>query len=201
MLTLTSSTTFMLTWSYFSSVSNLFDEVLLNKPRTNNLFPESQTILLQKVVDRLLYLPVWEDTINGHVSCVPSFGILVLAVSAPTKDGTLNTAGCDSSKVFRECAVIGSHVVFLTFGVRRQKTRRHQRTNIHVLGHCEQNCKEFTVGEKIQLIVRTTKWIFDDTYSGCTIGSTRFRIRLKVRTLVLISLVAWMNRLCKCCPL
>lgn len=89
-------------------------------------------------------LPVREDSINGHVSRIEALRILILAVSAPTKDGTLNAVGGDSSEVLRQNTVISRHLVVLKFGARGPETRRHQRTNIHILGHSKQTKRQMS---------------------------------------------------------
>jgi hypothetical protein len=98
---------------------------------------------LQEILEQILYSPVWEDSVNGHVSGIPRFGILVLAVSASTKHWTLNTIGRDSSKVLRDYVVIGRHLVLVKFHAGRLKASRHQRTNIEVLWHSKTKHKIF----------------------------------------------------------
>jgi hypothetical protein len=58
------------------------------------------------------------------VSRIPTFRILVLAVSASTKHGTLDAIGGNSSEVLREFAVVGWHMVFLKFAAQWLKTCR-----------------------------------------------------------------------------
>jgi hypothetical protein len=60
------------------------------------------------------------------VSRIPTIRILVLAVSASTKEGTLDAIGGDSSEVFREFVVVGWHIVLLKFVAQWLKTCRHK---------------------------------------------------------------------------
>jgi hypothetical protein len=76
-----------------------------------------------------------EESIDGHVSCIPVFGILVLAMSTSAKERTLYATGRHSSDVFRESVVVGGNMVILKSGAEGLKARRGQRTNVHPLGH------------------------------------------------------------------